>query len=175
MTQREKLHKDFKVVKTILEKYGIKWFAIQGTCLGAVREGDFIEWDDDVDLAGFMTKEQEAQIREDLRKEGFKVEDDYCIELPKGCTKVEGYIRAIRYTLVDLFRILEDNEGYFVNDIGKCYFRKGTVEWALKKLKLGEEDCYVPNPPENHLISLFGEDWKTPKKTILENHYTPIL
>jgi hypothetical protein len=87
------------------------------------------------------------------------------------CRKVEGYIRATRNTLVDLFRILEDTEGYFVNDIGKCYFKKGTIENDLKLVKLGGQDCLVPNPPDDHLIFLFGEDWRTPKNTILPNHY----
>ena len=166
LTHRENNAKDYKTVKAILDKYKIKFFVIQATCLGAMKHSNFLEWDNDVDIAGFMTKEQEVQIREDLRKEGFKVEDDYCVELPQGCTKVEGYIRSIRNTLVDLYRLLEDEKGYFINPIGKLYFKKETLE-TLKEAKLGEQRCFVPNPPDDHLVGLYGEDWKEP--------YTPTV
>jgi len=37
-------------VVTIFEEQGIKYWLDQGTLLGAIRENDFITWDDDIDL-----------------------------------------------------------------------------------------------------------------------------
>lgn len=41
----------FREAKTICERHGIPYFAIGGTCIGAVRHNGFIPWDDDLDIA----------------------------------------------------------------------------------------------------------------------------
>lgn len=41
----------FKEVEKVLSKHGLRYFAIGGTCIGAVRHHGFIPWDDDIDIA----------------------------------------------------------------------------------------------------------------------------
>ena len=41
----------YKEVKQILDRHELRYFAIGGTCIGAVRHGGFIPWDDDLDIA----------------------------------------------------------------------------------------------------------------------------
>lgn len=172
MTLKERNAKDYRAVKNVLLEMGIKFFAIQGTALGAFREGDFIEWDDDVDLACFMDENQEKVLKEILSAKGFKIDDNHCLEMPdRGCVKIAGYIRAIRYTLVDIYRLLKDEKGYFFNDLYPFYFDEGTLD-KLTTVRLGDQVCFAPTPPEAQLVKLFGEDWKTPK--ITNNRYLPI-
>lgn len=41
----------FKEVKKICNDYNIPYYAIGGTCIGAIRHNGFIPWDDDLDIA----------------------------------------------------------------------------------------------------------------------------
>ena len=41
----------YKEVKKIFDRHGLRYYAIGGTCIGAVRHHGFIPWDDDLDVA----------------------------------------------------------------------------------------------------------------------------
>ena len=48
---QKRLFENLDYLTNFLEKFEIKYCLSAGTCLGAVREHDFIEWDDDLDIA----------------------------------------------------------------------------------------------------------------------------
>lgn len=56
-----------KVFQDICSRHGLRYFAIGGTCLGAVRHKGFIPWDDDVDVA--MPYEDYAKFKAIARTE----------------------------------------------------------------------------------------------------------
>ena len=41
----------YEQFREICEKHGLRYYAIGGTCIGAIRHHGFIPWDDDMDVA----------------------------------------------------------------------------------------------------------------------------
>ncbi len=66
-----------ETVSRICRKHNIKWFADSGTLLGAARDGGFIAWDDDLDI---------AMLRMDYER-FMKIARS---ELPKGWRLING-------------------------------------------------------------------------------------
>lgn len=70
----------------ICEKYNLKYFAISGTAIGAVRHGGFIPWDDDMDVG--MLREDYDRFLEVAPKELDGVYELYSASTQK---QVQGF------------------------------------------------------------------------------------
>lgn len=58
----------------VLDKFGLRYFLTDGTLLGAVREGDFIGHDSDIDIGVFMidwSLPRFAKVFEEMMRKGF--------------------------------------------------------------------------------------------------------
>ncbi len=156
---REKAGFDYKAVKSVLDKRGVKFFALYGTALGAARERDFIEGDKDLDLACIepLSLFEKTELIMDLRTLGFKV----ILRNPKP----DGNLWFERYVPGDL---------YWMKKVGNHYvYRLEDGKVALKIperflreflwLGLGKSTVRVPCPPDSYLTATYDKDWRTPK------------
>ena len=136
---------------------------VGGACLGLVRSGDLIPWDDDID---FRASEIDmAHIRNAME------EDDSFLRVEHG----------ERFALHGLWKFLQTDQsasiqvGYSVTfydtsskrladsfDRYRWSWPRNMFEDALA-FHVGSAEINVPNPPEEYLLQVYGSDWRTPR------------
>ena len=147
-----------KEVKRVFDELGVFFWLGSGTCLGAVREGRFIPWDDEMDTAGVigmhgLTVETLDRVAEAFRERGF-----YCPVRHNSRYSVVNFIK-------DGIRV--DWTCHHIVD-GKAYEFPG-VELPLsifehpREIEFIGEKFRIPDPPEEYLRLKYGPEWRTPK------------
>jgi hypothetical protein len=152
-----------KEVKHIMDQQGVSYFLRQGTCLGAIRDGQLISWDDDLDIGSVLrfhgvTEKVVHQVVEAFKNSGFHVqtdENDYYISV--------ALMKSSVRTDWACYRVIgEDVYHYPGIRIPARLFNN------LKEIDFIGERFLVPNPPEEYLLFKYGPDWETPKKAGFE-------
>lgn len=150
--------KRLKDIKRILDELGAVFFIASGTCLGAIRDGGFIPWDDEMDMGSVIGLNG---LDEKTIDEGIKAfeENGYFVHVDRssrhiGVHVVKGSIRA-DWTC---HRIM--NNGVFQYPGVKTSLELFT---QLKEIDFIGEKFLVPNPPEKYLETKYGSNWATPK------------
>ena len=132
----------YEVFKSICEKNNLSYFAIGGTCLGAVRHGGFIPWDDDMDVA--MPREDYEKFKEIAKvefPEQYELYDIYmgehyisyfCKMMDKNTTFVEEGMKKYKDMYFGFFLDIMPLDGIPNNKIvRKIHFAKMKVYRAL--------------------------------------------
>lgn len=148
---KEKALDNLVLLKSILDKQGISFQLAYGTLLGAVRDGDFISHDEDIDLIIlYEEKEKTLDSLHLLVDSGFEI------------------ARYDRRGLLSIIRNGEYIDLYFFerieNDLRACsgalcpaVFYENTTKFLFKG------DYYnVPADYTNFFRFEYGEDWQTP-------------
>lgn len=145
---------NLKIVLNILGQKHIKVSAAYGTLLGIIREGDFIDWDEDIDLC-ILAEDLELFKNSlwDLKKEGFElIRTDRCNHLFSIKRKGE-YID---------FYVMEKISPEIRSDLGIGFFLEkhlvNTSTYPFKGISVP-----VPKQYREYLRLTYG-NWETPVK-----------
>ena len=141
----------------ILNDLGLYWWLEAGTCLGAIREKDFIEHDTDIDI-GVLGLQMKDELAIEMVKRGFVFHYIYG-------TKYNGYeMSFIRGGIkVDVFYFYK-NDGIIYTSIWNKQ-EQIILDFPAKLFNdLREIDFLglrvrVPNPPEEYLTIRYG-NWR---------------
>lgn len=137
---------------------GVTAFLVDGTLLGAVREGQFLAHDRDIDLGVFEETYTPRAVAA-FRRAGFTVHRQYGtravgyeISFRRHDVKVDVFL----YYLADGFRF------HAAWPKRKPPIRYAYVPFELKPIAFCGRDYMAPSPPEDFLERKYGADWRIP-------------
>lgn len=172
--------KDLKDVMSVFKKFNVRAFLAYGAVLGAVREKDFIKWDDDIDIdvidkIDLRTRKQIGGTLADL---GFKFQpisfnvfgrmEMTAINSDSGCAydgdEETGIIVCERNFKFSIFFYKQEGDEYVCTPkVNALKLISSPVKFYQKpdKVKLHGETFITPAPLKEYLTYLYG-DWKKP-------------
>jgi lipopolysaccharide cholinephosphotransferase len=181
--------KDLLDVLSVFKKYNVRAFLSYGAVLGAVREKDFIKWDDDIDLdvidkidlktrkeiggtlgdLGFRTQPICFNVfnRMEMVAMGDRQETRYDGDGETGIIVCE---RNFKFSI--FFYKKEGNEYVCTPKLGGMKLISNLARFydIPDRVKLHGETFITPGPLKEYLTYVYG-DWKTPKKNFHAPQY----
>jgi len=152
---KEKSLKNLICVHDIMERNKVRYGLMYGTLLGAVREHDFITWDEDIDL--FVISEDEGKLKDslwELLEQGFTF-------LRYDRTGIYTVVRDGEY--IDFYIFEPYSEGIRHAGCNRKFFPDelfvNTVLYEFKGYKFP-----IPQNYEKLLEIEYGKNWMTPIK-----------
>lgn len=147
--------------KHVLNKMRMKWWCEAGTCLGVMREKDFVPHDSDIDI-GVLDNKRIGELRQNLLDNGFEFVHEFG-------TPDNGFEFAFRKYGVKIdFFWFYDQDGKMWHSAwlqGEQLFYDFPPHLFvnLKEVEFQGMNVWVPNPPEEYLTIRYG-DWEEVKK-----------
>jgi len=143
-------------VDDILKSLKLKYWLTHGTALGFVREGEFIQWDDDLDI-DLYSEDLAPRFNELLL---FLADADYVcrFEFRDGgnTSKISAFKNNFKISLGAVYLDGEYRRSKF------CTFPKRFYEDSVI-CELGGREFNVPGPTDEYLSFIY-KTWKTPQK-----------
>lgn len=156
----KKEEEDLLRLKEILDSIGFEFFLVQGTLLGAVRDGTLIDYDKDFDLGTFEDlgdSERRAYIVEALQQEGLKCQirgpEWNSVKLPSYWVLITGF-----KWLVALMPCKQVGDIVSMTTSPLRYPAKLFAE--MREFDFLGTQFRIPYPPEDWLEFNYGATWR---------------
>ena len=152
--------KGLLAVTKVLDKHLTKWFLSDGAALGAVRGGDFIPWDWDVEIT-VMTEEARPKanlICRDLKTEGLVMAKK---DLSRVNFKISVTGFETSYEILGRYLKRGEIRARLMTEVPARFFVES------EKVAIRGHLFPVPSPVREYLTVNYG-DWETPYRT--SNH-----
>lgn len=154
---KEEAVKNLKDIKGILDELNIPFWLDDGTCLGAYRDKDFCEGDeDDIDLGVWSDSlKYQDTIIEKAKSIGFELHHKWELEITikRNGSKIDIFFN--RKKGEEAYTHLYDG-----NKIAKYMVVPSHFYERLEPIKFYNMDFLVPSPIEEYLTLKYG-DWNT--------------
>jgi hypothetical protein len=141
---------------------GVTLFPFYGTMLGAVREHDFISYDNDFDTAYISEHSEPDKVRQEFK--------DLCHQLLARGYDIEVTSTRTWVTVpgmsekIDIFFAWFNADGTFNVSYGYHgpSLRRSADFFEFRQERLGEAEVPVPRNAEDILTQLYGSGWRAP-------------
>jgi len=149
-------YENLEIINNVFSEAKIPFWLSEGTALGFKRDNDFIDWDDDVDIAtNYKYKDEVFKLLPILINKGFEISK---IDTDKGLFIV--ILRKNEKVDIDFI----DNGVYCTTWKYGSELCDPIVPYVQDLDNIVIKDKIYKIPKDPYLIKLYGNDWKTPLK-----------
>jgi phosphorylcholine metabolism protein LicD len=152
------------LARDVLVAFNVRYFLMDGTLLGLVRTGEFIEWDTDIDvgvLCEDFTVLSFADYASAMKRKGFKYQ---LFGVWGTCFIVKWYRKNVTIDICFYFKRSDKRLGYcfYGDEIIELSYPAKLIE-SLSSIEFHGETFAVPQHKEAVLTRQYG-DWRIPRR-----------
>lgn len=147
-----------EIVKILLENKLYYWFIGYGTLLGIVRNESCINNDDDIDII-FDIKYKD-KLLEVLEKKNYKIIMNIYSKTLEPTTNIFIKVGKDNQPTIDFYFAISNNDVY--HDLWENIYWGESTPFVIKPWK--NTILLLPKNAESKLKTIYGDDWKTPRK-----------
>ena len=167
------MDENLELAINILNKHKCKWWLTAGTCLGAMRENNFIAGDPDIDIGmeGQHVRLWKTFIKE-FQEAGFALYKEW--EYKGKKSELSFKRKGVK---LDLFFFFHKDKSYWHGVFGpddKGRWGKNMIFLPnvfsaslfsnLREIFFRGKRCFVPFPIDQYLTERYGDGWRKPDK-----------